>query len=206
MSIDPEVTHRIIGTEAQVEDDSGLVVRPDGVYEDLAVRPALRPGWFRDAHPDGRPPVYRLPEGLGDRAAGGQRLHGRAAAGKAGYLGGLRATTHHSAFDLLRPLCREVVTAGRIVDEGRVVTAGGVASALDLGLYLVEKYWGQAGAGAHRRPDGVPCLLGRLVHSSQRDFPWKTGNAERRVSSRAWRSSASAWPAPAARSASKNPV
>jgi transcriptional regulator GlxA family with amidase domain len=30
------------------------------------------------------------------------------------------------------------------VDEGRVVTAGGVASSLDLGLYLVEKWWGGA--------------------------------------------------------------
>jgi len=29
-----------------------------------------------------------------------------------------------------------------VVDEGRVVTAGGVSSALDLGLYLVEKFWG----------------------------------------------------------------
>jgi len=36
------------------------------------------------------------------------------------------------------------VTDRRIVDEGRVVTAGGVASALDLGLYLVEKFWGEA--------------------------------------------------------------
>jgi cyclohexyl-isocyanide hydratase len=62
--------------------------------------------------------------------------------GRAGYLRDLRATTHHRAFDLLRPLCREVVTDRRIVDEGRVVTAGGVASSLDLGLYLVEKYWG----------------------------------------------------------------
>jgi cyclohexyl-isocyanide hydratase len=43
---------------------------------------------------------------------------------------------------ILRPLCREVVADRRIVDEGRVVTAGGVASALDLGLYLVEKFWG----------------------------------------------------------------
>ena len=34
------------------------------------------------------------------------------------------------------------MTDRRIVDEGRVVTAGGVASSLDLGLYLVEKYWG----------------------------------------------------------------
>jgi transcriptional regulator GlxA family with amidase domain len=62
--------------------------------------------------------------------------------GKAGHLEGLRATTHHNAFDLLRPLCREVVTDRRIVDEGRVVTAAGVTSALDLGLHLVGKFWG----------------------------------------------------------------
>lgn len=31
----------------------------------------------------------------------------------------------------------------RIVDEGNVITAGGVASALDLGLYLVERFWGE---------------------------------------------------------------
>ncbi len=30
------------------------------------------------------------------------------------------------------------------MDEGQVVTAGGVASALDLGLYLVERFWGVA--------------------------------------------------------------
>ena len=41
-----------------------------------------------------------------------------------------------------RPFCREVVTDRRVVDEGRIVTAGGVSSSLDLGLYLVEKYWG----------------------------------------------------------------
>jgi len=64
--------------------------------------------------------------------------------GAAGYLKALRATTHHNAFDALKPLCREVVTDRRIVEDGRVVTAGGVASSLDLGLYLVEKYWGAA--------------------------------------------------------------
>ena len=62
--------------------------------------------------------------------------------GRAGYLRDKRATTHYLAMDLLRPLCREVVTNRRVVDEGRVVAAGGVSSSLDLGLYLVEKYWG----------------------------------------------------------------
>ena len=42
----------------------------------------------------------------------------------------------------MRPLCREVVTNRRVVDEGGIVTAGGVSSALDLGLYLVEEFWG----------------------------------------------------------------
>ncbi len=144
MSIDPEVTHRVIGTASQIEDDSGLVVRPDGVYEDLAPFDLLYvPGGFgtRTLMDDPRCIEYL-------RTWGGERpvasvCTGALLLGKAGYLEGLRATTHHSAFDLLRPLCREVVTASRIVDEGRVVTAGGVASALDLGLYLVEKFWGR---------------------------------------------------------------
>jgi len=40
-----------------------------------------------------------------------------------------------------------VVTNRRVVDEGRVVTAGGVSSSLDLGLYLVEKFWGADARG-----------------------------------------------------------
>jgi len=36
MSIDPEVTHRIIGTDAEIVDESGLKLTPDSVYEDLS--------------------------------------------------------------------------------------------------------------------------------------------------------------------------
>jgi cyclohexyl-isocyanide hydratase len=143
MGVDPEVRHRIIGTEPEVVDEAGLVVRPDGVYEDLA----------------GFDLLY-VPGGVGTRALmedarlidylrtwGGERplasvCTGALLLGKAGYLRGRRATTHHRALDLLRPYCGQVVADRRIVDEGQVVTAGGVASSLDLGLYLVEKFWG----------------------------------------------------------------
>ena len=143
MSIDPAVTHRIIGTEAEIADETGLVMKPDAVYEDLApfdllyVPGGLGTRLLMDDH--------RLIDYL--RTWGAERplasvCTGALLLGRAGYLRELRATTHHRAYDLLRPLCREVVTDRRIVDEGRVVTAGGVASALDLGLYLVEKFWG----------------------------------------------------------------
>jgi cyclohexyl-isocyanide hydratase len=145
MSIDPEVTHRMIGTEVQVEDDSGLVVRADGVYENLSGFDLLYvPGGFgtRTLMDDRRCVDYLKSWGTERPVA--SVCTGALLLGKAGHLTGLRATTHHDAFELLRPLCGEVVTDRRIVDEGRVVTAGGVASALDLGLYLVEKFWGEA--------------------------------------------------------------
>jgi imidazoleglycerol-phosphate dehydratase len=64
--------------------------------------------------------------------------------GAAGFLQGRPATTHPSAYEELEPFCGQVL-AQRIVDAGDVITAGGVASSLDLGLYLVEKLSGQKG-------------------------------------------------------------
>lgn len=61
--------------------------------------------------------------------------------GAAGFLEGRRATTHRSSFEELRPYCAEVVDE-RIVDEGDIITARGVTSAIDLGLHLCEKLAG----------------------------------------------------------------
>ncbi len=61
--------------------------------------------------------------------------------GAAGFLRGKKATTHRSAFDELQRFCDKVLDA-RIVDEGDVITARGVASSIDLGLYLCEKLGG----------------------------------------------------------------
>lgn len=62
--------------------------------------------------------------------------------GAAGFLKGKRATTHPTAFAELGPYCERVVDE-RIVDEGDVITARGVTSAIDLGLYLCEKVAGR---------------------------------------------------------------
>ena len=149
MQIDPAVTHRVIGTEPEIVDGTGLVVRPDSVYEDLGAFDLLYvPGGFgtRTLVDDPRAIEYLETWGRGRPIA--SVCTGALLLGKAGYLSGRRATTHHLAYDRLRPYCREVVTDRRIVDEGDVVTAGGVSSSLDLGLYLVERFWG---AGAREK-------------------------------------------------------
>ena len=61
--------------------------------------------------------------------------------GAARFLKGKTATTHRSAFNDLKPFCASVVDR-RIVDEGGVITARGVSSSIDLGLYLCDKLAG----------------------------------------------------------------
>jgi len=67
--------------------------------------------------------------------------------GSAGFLRGRRATTHPSAYKELEPYCAAVVRE-RVVDEGDIITARGVSSALDMGLHVVQRL---AGADARAR-------------------------------------------------------
>ena len=65
----------------------------------------------------------------------------------AGLLRGRPAVTHPMAVDELRAAGAEIIAA-RVVDDGDVVTAGGVTSGLDLALWLVERFAGPALASA----------------------------------------------------------
>jgi len=60
----------------------------------------------------------------------------------AGLLRNRSATTHHAAIEELRASGAEIVSA-RIVDDGDIITAGGVTSGIDLALYIVERFVGK---------------------------------------------------------------
>lgn len=57
----------------------------------------------------------------------------------AGLLRGRHAITHHVAIEDLRAAGAEIVNE-RVVDDGQLVTAGGVTSGIDLALWLVERF------------------------------------------------------------------
>jgi transcriptional regulator GlxA family with amidase domain len=57
--------------------------------------------------------------------------------GGAGVLEGLRATTHWLFFDQLREFGAEP-TLERVVEQGKVITAAGVSSGIDMALRLVQ--------------------------------------------------------------------
>jgi transcriptional regulator GlxA family with amidase domain len=51
------------------------------------------------------------------------------------------AVTHPDALADLRKTAANVIEA-RVVDDGDIVTCGGVTSSLDLALWLTERLWG----------------------------------------------------------------
>jgi transcriptional regulator GlxA family with amidase domain len=63
---------------------------------------------------------------------------------RAGILDGLQATTHFSRLDELREQYPsvQVVEGRRVVDQGDVITAGGVTAGIDLGLHVVQRWFG----------------------------------------------------------------
>jgi transcriptional regulator GlxA family with amidase domain len=65
----------------------------------------------------------------------------------AGVTEGRPATTHHDAIEDFRATGAEIVDA-RVVDDGDVITAGGVTSGIDLALTLVERAAGREVADA----------------------------------------------------------
>lgn len=68
---------------------------------------------------------------------------GRLILGAAGFLADKRATTNYQEYESLKPYCKEVIK-DRIVEDNNIITAGAVSASIDLGLYLCEKWAGQA--------------------------------------------------------------
>jgi transcriptional regulator GlxA family with amidase domain len=66
---------------------------------------------------------------------------GALALAMAGLIDGRPANTHHLGVDVLEAT-GAVPVAARVVDDGDLVTAGGVTSGLDLALHLLERCYG----------------------------------------------------------------
>ncbi|ELZ10113.1 ThiJ/PfpI domain-containing protein [Halovivax asiaticus JCM 14624] len=147
-----------LDTPSRVTASHGLRVEPDGSLStdaapDLLVVPGG--GWTSD---DGgvRRVVDegRLPAVAAELAAAGTTVAsvctGAMILAEAGLVDGRPATTHEAAIDDLATVASEVHTdsAVRAVDDGDVLTAGGVTAGIDLALWLVERESGADVAAA----------------------------------------------------------
>lgn len=124
-------------------DELDVVIVPGAGWSDRA-RAGARAEYERGAIPDALCERYERGTLVASVCTGAMLL------AKAGVLDGRPAITHHSAIDDLAGSGAKV-THARVVDDGDVVTGGGVTSGLDLALHLVERFFGSHYALAAER-------------------------------------------------------
>ena len=135
----------------RVTSDYGVTVEPHGTVDgadppvDLLVVPGG--GWNDRGDRGARAEAERgvVPELLAEQAAAGVTVAGVCTGGmlmeRAGLLDGRPGVTHPGAMDDLRATDAEVVDA-RVVDDGDLLTCGGVTSGIDLALHILEREFG----------------------------------------------------------------
>jgi transcriptional regulator GlxA family with amidase domain len=133
----------------RVSGSHGLSVEGQGTLDDGPFDLVIVPGGgWNDRAPAG---AYAEAQ-RGELPAALRRLHESGAAiasvctgamlvAAAGLTRGRPATTHHLAVDSLREAGAEVIEA-RVIDDGDLLSCGGVTAGIDLALWLVERSWG----------------------------------------------------------------
>jgi len=121
--------------DADAGDAPDLLVVPGGGW---SARDEAASAWAEAQKGD-------VPRALAAHHAAGTRIAsvctGSMLLAEAGVTDGRRAVTHASAVEELRASGAEVVDA-RVVDDGDLLSAGGVTSGIDLALYVVEREFG----------------------------------------------------------------
>ncbi len=146
----------VCAPDATVTSFEGLEIKADAVYPDIGgydavflpggngITALLKDsgfiGWLRGVRTDA----------LKVAVCGGALLWGAA-----GQLAGKTASTHPSMTEYL-PRFGATATDERVTEDGQLITARGVTSAVDLGLYLCEKLAGRAAREAVQKQMDYP--------------------------------------------------
>lgn len=152
---DLEVSLRTLEHVDWVTAANGLQLRPDGPLAESAPDLVVVPGggWNARSETGAWAEAERgeLPDTLAQLHAAGVSMAGVCTGGmllaRAGLTAGRPAVTHTGALADLRETDAEVVDA-RVVDDGDLLTAGGVTSGIDLAIHIVEREFGSSIANA----------------------------------------------------------
>ena len=138
----PDLKWDLASNKKAIKDSFGLEIKVDKIIPDLSTydmiivpggfgtRPLQNDAEFINWLKTAQPTTYKT-----------SICTGSLLLGAAGFLKDVKATTNFKEYKSLGKYCDQVL-AKRIVDDGNVITAGAVASSLDLGLYLCEKLVG----------------------------------------------------------------
>ncbi len=143
LGIDEDLKWKICSLRDEIRDDKNLFIRPDTIGESL----------------DGFDLVF-IPGGIGSKTLmyddiflswiKGSRnskykvsvCEGSLLFGAAGLIKDKEVATSKKTLELLKPYCSEVIEQ-RFVEDNGFISGGGASCGLDVGLYVIEKFYGK---------------------------------------------------------------
>jgi transcriptional regulator GlxA family with amidase domain len=125
----------VVVPHGELSEELELLVVPGGPYTKRAPR-----GTWAEVQRGVLPPIIAERHARGATVASVCTGAFLLAAG--GLLDGRPATTHHEDLDDLEGKAGAVVRDARVVDDGDIVTAGGVSAGIDMALWLAERHMG----------------------------------------------------------------
>ena len=151
MNYIPDLTWDICAFSETIKDNFGLEITPNNIKNSLAEYDAIIvPGGYGTR-------TLQFDSAFIDWIKTAENVKykfsictGSLILGAAGFLKNKKATTHFQEYESLKPYCLEV-SKERIVEDGNIITAGAVSTAIDLGLLLCEKWAGKEAAVEIRR-------------------------------------------------------
>lgn len=142
MGFRSDIEYILCAPEYPVKTFEGVVIYPDQTFQDLSPNDYIViPGGNGISELMKDPGFSTWLQTISDTTVIAAVCGGSLLAGASGFLKDKKATTHPELLPILSRFCQATVT-DRIVDDGSVITAGGVTSSIDLGLYLCEKIAG----------------------------------------------------------------
>ena len=144
-----------IQVHAKLDNSADIVLVPGGGWAARAPQGAWAEAQ-RGTIPDALAHLYKEGKTLAAVCTGAMLL------ATAGLLHNRNATTHHNAIAELKEHGAHLQGA-RVVDDGDILTSGGVTSGIDLALWLVERYY-----GAH-----VAIAIERNLEYERRGIVWR---------------------------------
>lgn len=133
---------------AAVQTVNGLKVVPDyGFKNRPAIDILIVPGGVGTKAELNKPPVLEwLRQTYEASTVTASVCSGARLLGRLGLLDDLESITHHEVIPHLQELAPKTTinTGKRFIDSGKVMTSAGISAGIDLSLYMVEKFCGEA--------------------------------------------------------------
>jgi transcriptional regulator GlxA family with amidase domain len=141
----------IAETTEIVEAEGGLRIEPNYSFDALPFLPNIIVVGAQSNHSDAFMQLLRAAQGQVDLTM--SVCTGAFKLGSSGILDGKSATTHHDFYDEFAKQFPKVtlVRGERFVDNGRIVTAGGLTSGISAALHVISRYFDDATAARTAR-------------------------------------------------------